>query len=99
MTTRSFNFYADPGHGWMKTPLKLIKNLGVADKISGYSFVRGGFAYLEEDRDAGVVTDALKANAVSVKVHSHYGDKSSKIRNYISFDRHRIDWVTCELAS
>lgn len=98
MRTRNFDFYADPGHGWMKTPLKLIKSFGVEDKISSYSFMRGNFAYLEEDCDAGVVIDALKANAISIKVHNYCGDKRSKIRNYTSFDRCRIDWAACAVA-
>ena len=43
--------YDDPGHGWLKVSKKDLNKLGIADKISGCSFVRGEYVYLEEDCD------------------------------------------------
>jgi hypothetical protein len=43
--------YDDPGHGWLKVSLKDIQKLGLEQKISGCSFQRGGYVYLEEDMD------------------------------------------------
>jgi hypothetical protein len=43
--------YDDPAHGWLKASLKDVEALGIADKISGCSFQRGNFVYLEEDCD------------------------------------------------
>ena len=46
-------FTSDPGHGWLRVPVAELKEMGIADKISPYSYIseNGRFAYLEEDRD------------------------------------------------
>ena len=48
-----FQKISDPGHGWLKVPVHLIKFLGIHEKITPYSYVNqsGRFAYLEEDCD------------------------------------------------
>lgn len=79
---RTINYYSDPGHGWIKVSLKEIARLGIANRISGYSYVNKGFAFLEEDCDAGVYINCLKAVGVEFKVAHHIADRSSKIRNY-----------------
>lgn len=33
-----FQFYADPGHGWVEVKRELLKELGIEDKISSYSY-------------------------------------------------------------
>ena len=38
--TLSLQFYSDPGHGWLKTPIKLLEQLEIADQISPYSYVK-----------------------------------------------------------
>lgn len=43
--------FDDPAHGWLKVDLKDIEALGIADKITGCSFIRGNAVYLEEDCD------------------------------------------------
>lgn len=87
-----FDFYADPGHGWMKVPLSLIKKLGVQKNISTYSYVRNAHAFLEEDRDAGVVIKALREQGREVGFREHVADKRSKIRSYACYDARQIDW-------
>jgi hypothetical protein len=44
----------DPAHGWLTVPLGEINELGIADKISGHSYIdlNKGVAHLEEDCDA-----------------------------------------------
>lgn len=46
-------FTSDPGHGWLRVPMAELVALGIADKISTYSYVSVDhrFAYLEEDCD------------------------------------------------
>lgn len=77
-------FYSDPGHGWLKVSLRELVKLGIADKITSFSYVRGRYAYLEEDCDAGVYMEALKASRKSVKfeVEEHNSNNDSPIRDY-----------------
>jgi hypothetical protein len=46
-----FYFYTDPGHGWLEVPRALLHELGIAEKISAYSYQRGETVFLEEDCD------------------------------------------------
>ncbi len=80
MTT--YDFYSDPSHGWLKVPIAELKRLGIANKISRCSYMRGKFAYLEEDADATLFVNTKKARGEPVKFREHIGDKSSKIRSY-----------------
>lgn len=61
-TTKSkpYTFYEDPGHGWLEVPTQELRDLGIADKISGYSYISsdGKRAYLEEDCDLSVFLEA-----------------------------------------
>lgn len=93
--TKTFNFYADPGHGWVKVKLSYIKKLGIQNAITPYSYMRGDCAYLEEDCDASTLVTALKANGIEIKWRGSHGNKSSKIRNYASFNIEGIDWNSC----
>lgn len=46
------NFHSDASHGWLAVKLTLVRELGLANKISQYSYMQGKTAYLEEDGDA-----------------------------------------------
>ena len=61
MKDKTYVFHTDPGHGWLAVPFKDLYALGIEDKISGYSYVKGKTAYLEEDCDAAVFINAYKA--------------------------------------
>lgn len=52
-------YHEDAGHGWLKVPKDVVKALGIAEKISGYSYQYMGYAYLEEDQDAVTYFKAL----------------------------------------
>ena len=56
-------FYSDPAHGWYAVPVSELVRLGIADKITTYSYISadGLTAYLEEDCDASTLADALTA--------------------------------------
>jgi len=61
-TNETFTFYSDPGHAWLKVSFMDIHRigLGISTDFSGYSYYKWdkedstGFAYLEEDCDAGI---------------------------------------------
>jgi hypothetical protein len=84
-----FNFYSDPGHGWAKVPISILKSLGIADQVSYYSYYRKGFAYLEEDCDTGIFISAFRAKYGENPKFREYNArfKSSKIRSYDNFQR------------
>jgi CTP:phosphocholine cytidylyltransferase-like protein len=86
---RVFNFYSDPGHGWIKVPIEVLKSLGIADKVSFYSYYRKGFAYLEEDCDADLFFRAYRAKYGKTPGFREYNArfKSSKIRSYDNFQK------------
>ena len=56
-----YNFYSDPGHGWLEVPIAELKKLGIYKKITGYSYYKGDMAYLEEDCDASTFIHAKEA--------------------------------------
>ena len=61
---KTYVFITDPGHGWLKVPLAEVRASGAT--ISCYSYIRGNFAYLEEDCDAGAFTDTLVAGSFTI---------------------------------
>lgn len=48
---KTYTFYEDPGHGWLRVPVAELVELGIADKITPCSYLNGEYAYLEEDGD------------------------------------------------
>ena len=58
---KQFDYIQDAGHGWVKVPLALIRELGFADKISRCSYWNAGHAYLEEDCDLELFFNAYNA--------------------------------------
>jgi hypothetical protein len=87
-----YTFYNDPGHGWMKVPVKRLIELGIDQQISPYSYLSetGKFAYLEEDLDAGVFINAAKESGEDVTWSNRYADRSSRIRTYPGY---QPEWV------
>jgi hypothetical protein len=77
-----FNFYEDPGHGWAKVPVSVLKKLGIDQKISWYSYIKGENAYLEEDCDLGLLFDGFKEIGIVPTFKTFHTDRSSKIRSY-----------------
>lgn len=86
---KTYTFYSDPGHGWLKVDLKDLINLGILDQISNFSYARKGkksiSVYLEEDMDAGIFLKAISSLGISPKFNEkNCRHKSSKIRKYQS---------------
>lgn len=93
MKVLKFDFYSDPGHGWLRVKRHLVMDLGIGQRITRFSFERGQWVYLEEDCDAGVFLEALRARpgdyAFSVREHCSR-QRESKIRSYA---RYRFDLI------
>jgi hypothetical protein len=86
-----YDFYQDPGHGWLKVEMKELVALGIHLAISGYSYMKGDNVYLEEDCDLSKFFDAkLKQHNVQIKYRDHHSNKSSKIRNYDGYSVYRL---------
>jgi hypothetical protein len=78
--------FADPGHAWARFPKARLVKLGIADKISTYSYERNGQAFLEEDCDLSVLINALKGvGYTDIKFDESHTNKSSKIRSYCRY--------------
>lgn len=83
---KSFEFYSDPGHGWLKVDKKDVLNLSIQDKISTCSYKNGRSIFLEEDGDAGVFLKAYKNTyGFDPKINYHSTNRSSRIRKYPSY--------------
>lgn len=86
MKIKTIQYYTDPGHGWGKVEKSLLYELNIQDKISSYSYMRGDYAYLEEDCDLTVLCQALSDKGIPVKFVEHTARiKSSKIRSYACY--------------
>lgn len=81
----TLKFYADPGHGWVAVKRKMLDELGIADKITSYSYQKGKTAYLEEDLDLGTLLTALGERGIGVKFTEKHTNRYSPIRNYYRY--------------
>ncbi len=74
--------YSDPGHAWAKVKKDVLTNLGIADKVSSYSYQRGDYAFLEEDCDLSLLMQALRDHGTTLRFIEKHTDNQSRIRNY-----------------
>lgn len=82
--------YSDPGHAWAKVPLALLFKLGIVGQISHYSYIRKGYAYLEEDGDLSALMHALKAKGIDYVFKEHISrERRSRIRGYDSYSSYK----------
>jgi hypothetical protein len=66
ITALTYDFYSDAGHGWLHVKLDELKELGIQDKISHYSYIRGNDVYLEEDCDMATFMNAMEAKGIQI---------------------------------
>ena len=57
---KSYDFYTDPGHGWLEVPRVELESLGIDDKITSCSYEDKDLVYLEEDCDMTTFFEAYK---------------------------------------
>lgn len=82
MKTFTVIMYSDPGHSWAKCRREVLNNLGIANKVSAYSYQRGDYVYLEEDCDYPLLVDALRQRNTRIKCVGRISNKASRIRSY-----------------
>jgi len=90
MENKTYIFHTDPGHGWVAVPFKDIIELGIADKISGYSYVKGKTAYLEEDCDAAVFINAYKAKFGKMFSFKESYKENTNIRYFDDYSAEKV---------
>ena len=81
--------YNDPGHAWLRVNRSIAKRLmgDSFNRISSYSYQFNEYIYLEEDCDAGLLIEALKAQGISYRIKENFCNKESRIRSYPSFQK------------
>lgn len=100
MRAKTFDFISDPGHAWLKVPADLLRELGIADQITSYSYWRKGFAYLEEDCDAGLFLSAMRAAGREYKFRErNRASGYSKVRGYEHYSRVRANPLASALQA
>jgi len=63
-------FISTPGHGYLVSTKAMLRELGIADKISDCSYQRNGSVYLEEDVDAPLFLAAMEKAGFTVSYNS-----------------------------
>lgn len=61
---KPYTFIVTPGHCWLRVPLSELKELGIANQISSYSYQDNLYAYLEEDDD---LSEFIKSKSIKIK--------------------------------
>jgi hypothetical protein len=91
---KQFDYIQDAGHGWVKVPLSLIRELGIAEKITRYSYYNKGQVYLEEDNDTCTFMNAYHERfGFDPKLRDRVArERRSRVRGYDHYDsaRHAI---------
>jgi len=79
-------FHQDPGHGWLCVKIAELEALGIADKITGFSYMRKQSAYLEEDTDYTTYLNALKERGIELEtVDGKIFNKDHPIKRFESY--------------
>lgn len=77
---RKYIFHSDPSHEWLQVSISVLRELGILDKISEYSYTDGVNAFLEGDCDAGTFAEAMAARGLSFEVEERHIDREHWIR-------------------
>jgi hypothetical protein len=76
----------DPGHGWLAVKKSELIDLGIADKISRFSYEKGKTVYLEEDQDMRTFILAFENKyGQGPAIRTNYVNKRSPIRSYKNY--------------
>lgn len=84
-TNITLNYFTDPGHGWIEVPVQMLKDLGIVNKITTYSYRKGNTAFLEEDCDSSLLIQELTKNNITYTLNQKHTNNDSKIRDYYSY--------------
>lgn len=82
--------YSDSGHGWIAIKRSILIQLGIADKISQYSYQSesGQTVYVEEDGDASKLVKALETQGVAYQFEHVRHNGQSRIRSLPRYENH-----------
>jgi hypothetical protein len=82
----TYLFHSDPGHGWLQVKRQELKDLGILDKISNYSYQDGNDVYLEEDCDYGAFYEAMLKIGKTIEIREVVSkNDDSIVRTYEGF--------------
>ena len=79
----NLTFHTDPGHGWLEVPRNLLIESGIIGKVSRYSYQdthAPHHVYLEEDCDASLFVDAMKAKGIEIDFKDSYSENTFVLR-------------------
>lgn len=82
-----FTYLTDPGHGWVRCPLSLALELGITPRVSRYSYFQPetNDIWLEEDCDAGLLIDALRAAGIEYTLRELHVNGDAAVRSFPSW--------------
>ena len=77
-----YKAYSDDEHGWLRVPRTKLKDLGLLDKISSFSYEDDNYIYLEEDLDAGIFLNTQKDEYIEIEEEYCTESPIRKLKNY-----------------
>lgn len=86
---KRFRYFSDPGHAWLEVPRAFLKEIGILDRVSAYSYQSesGRMVYLEEDDDMSRFGKAMASRGlVFQNVDMPVDNDESWIRQLEPFD-------------
>jgi hypothetical protein len=91
MKTFTIIVYSDAGHAWGKVKRQVLVNLGLADKVSTYSYQYKDNVYLEEDCDLPLLCSTLMALDTRIKFIEKHTNRNSRVRSYSHYSTGNAD--------
>jgi len=85
-----YQFYTDPGHGWLRVPYSELERLDIASNITCYSYTKGDNVFLEEDRDMSTFMKAKADLNEKVCIQTINSNRQSRIRGYAMYGGARL---------
>lgn len=82
---KTYVFHEDAGHGWLEVTRKELIDLGILNKVSSCSYQHGLLVYLEEDCDAALFINALKAKGIEFTFREKIYPDLAPIRKFYRF--------------
>ena len=82
-------FFSDPSHGWGRVTRSMLTELGIADKISEFSYQDRDYVYLEEDCDLPRVISALHSAGLDEEI-VYTDDRTGESRGIRRLPRYEV---------
>ena len=81
----TYVIYEDAGHAWVRVRTIELFALQIASDITPYSYIKGQYAYLEEDCDLTTFFNAYHAVKGHDPKHRTVVSRSSRVREYAHY--------------